>query len=132
MTERQIIKRQLLRFLVVGCTAVVIDLIVYTLLITVIPIPVAKTLSFLAGTVFAYFTNKLWTFDKPGRNHVEMFSFFLLYGTTLLVNVGVNQLTLYLFPGALGFAFLAATGTSTILNFIGQKWWVFRSRTTSE
>jgi putative flippase GtrA len=29
-------------------------------------------------------------------------------------------------PKWLLFAFLAATGTSTVLNFIGMKWWVFR------
>lgn len=91
-----------------------------------IPVAVSKTVSFLTGTLFAYFANKLWTFEKKERDHVEMLSFLILYGTTLVINVGVNQLTLWILPDWIGLAFLAATGTSTILNFIGQKWWVFR------
>lgn len=122
------IKRQLPRFLVVGSTAVLIDFLVYTVLIAFLPIATSKTVSFLSGTVFAYFANKLWTFEQKERDHVEMVSFFVLYGTTLLVNVSVNQLVLYILPGYILWAFLAATGTSTILNFIGQKWWVFRPK----
>lgn len=126
------ISRQLIRFLVVGSTAVLIDLLVYTLLITFLPIVIGKAVSFLSGTVFAYVANKLWTFEKNGRDHVEMLSFFALYGTTLLINVSVNQLVLYILPGYIIWAFLAATGTSTVLNFIGQKWWVFSKQANDQ
>lgn len=125
-TSAWLLRRQLSRFLVVGSTTVLIDFLVYALLIMFIPVAVSKTVSFLTGTLFAYFANKLWTFEKKERDHVEMLSFLILYGTTLVINVGVNQLTLWILPDWIGLAFLAATGTSTILNFIGQKWWVFR------
>lgn len=118
-------RTQLLRFLVVGCSAVLTDFLSYTLLLHFLTHAPAKTLAFIAGTIIAYVLNKYWTFEKPGHNHSELGRFIMLYTSTLGANVAVNATVLFLFPTAVLFAFLCATGTSTILNFIGQKWWVF-------
>ena len=119
-------KKQIKRFITVGCTAVVTDFIAYTLLQTVLDYLPAKALSFIAGTVVAYILNKHWTFEKKEKSHKEMFQFITLYTVTLGANVLVNQTSLYLFPQHILLGFLFATGTSAILNFIGQKWWVFK------
>ncbi len=118
-------RKQLLRFLVVGCSAVATDFVTYTLLLHILNHAPAKTLAFIAGTIVAYILNKYWTFEKPGANHAELSRFIMLYTSTLGANVAVNAAVLFLFPTAVLLAFLCATGTSTILNFIGQKWWVF-------
>jgi putative flippase GtrA len=118
-------QKQLLRFLVVGCSAVATDFVTYTLLLHLLAHAPAKTLAFIAGTIVAYVLNKYWTFEKPGTNHAELSRFVILYTSTLVANVAVNATALLIFPTAILFAFLCATGTSTILNFIGQKWWVF-------
>lgn len=120
------LKKELARFLVVGCSAVATDFLIYFTLLNILQHAPAKTISFIAGTIVAYIFNKYWTFEKPEQNHVEMFHFFTLYATTLGANVTINQLSLHIFPNYILLAFLAATGTSTILNFIGQKWWVFK------
>jgi putative flippase GtrA len=120
-------QKQLLRFLVVGCSAVATDFVSYTLLLHLLAHVPAKTLSFIAGTIIAYILNKYWTFEKPGTNHTELSRFVILYTSTLVANVAVNAAILILLPAAILFAFLCATGTSTILNFIGQKWWVFKT-----
>jgi len=124
--SRSPLKKQLSRFLVVGLSAVITDFTVYFILLTVLPHPPAKILSFIAGTLVAYIFNKYWTFEKPHRSNYELITFFLLYTVTLVANVGVNTLALNLLPQYTLLAFLCATATSTILNFIGQKWWVFR------
>lgn len=119
--------RQVLRFLVAGGSAVGTDALVYFLLVGVgFEKSFAKGLSFLSGTVVAYVINKFWTFERPERSLAEVFKFALLYGFTLGVNVGVNALVLALLPGQITLAFLCATGTSTVLNFLGQKFFVFR------
>jgi putative flippase GtrA len=120
-------QKQLLRFLVVGCSAVATDFVTYTLLLHLLAHAPAKTISFILGSIVAYLLNKYWTFAVPGKNHIEVAKFIILYTSTLGVNVAVNAAVLILFPHAVPFAFLCATGTSTILNFIGQKWWVFKS-----
>lgn len=123
-------RKQLLRFLVVGCSAVATDFVSYTLLLRFLDHAPAKTLAFIAGTIVAYTLNKYWTFEKPGSNRAELGRFVMLYASTLAINVAVNAGVLSLVPTAILFAFLAATGTSTILNFIGQKWWVFKKTET--
>lgn len=121
------LNQQLPRFIVTGVLAVLTDLCVYTVLVQLLfPIAVAKGTSFLSGTVLAFFLNKYWTFDKPDKSVKEAGQFLGLYMVSLGLNVLVNQGVLSVFPGAMAVAFLVATGTSTVVNFLGQKFWVFK------
>ncbi len=123
------LRKQIPRFIVTGISAVATDTIVYFILIHQFDHTFAKTISFFCGTVLAYGLNKHWTFEKKEKNNKELIGFLSLYGFTLLVNVGVNRLGLMMldgFPMHVVIAFLLATGTSTVLNFIGQKWLIFK------
>lgn len=126
---------ELKRFLVSGGSAVACDTIVYAVLFSLaMPPSVAKAISFIAGTVLAFFLNKFWTFKKPKRSHMEVVKFICLYASTLGANILVNRIALdqvasvvpALAPYSVQLAFFAATGTSTVLNYIGQKYWVFK------
>lgn len=126
------IRREITVFLVVGTLTVCVDYLVYQLLVSLrtVPIDVAKVISFIAGTLFAYFANKNWTFGAKNTSPASAVRFMLLYLLTLGVNVGVNALILGLFDGmpwALSVAFLAATAVSAILNFLGMKLLVFKT-----
>ncbi|MBX3073501.1 GtrA family protein [Candidatus Obscuribacterales bacterium] len=124
------------RFLVAGGSAVACDTAVYFLLLPFLPPSISKAISFIAGTIVAFLLNKFWTFKKPKRSHVEIVKFICLYLSTLGANVAVNRVMLDVAPTLIPmlkpyeaqFAFLAATGTSTVLNFLGQKFWVFKSK----
>ena len=118
-------KKELARFIIAGCSAVATDTLVYFIFLNFLSPSPSKAISFIAGTIVAFLINKYWTFKQPKHSWKEIIKFSILYATTLGVNVSVNHLTLFILPGALIIAFLAATGTSTVLNFIGQKWWVF-------
>ncbi len=122
----QELRKQLTRFLVAGLTAVGTDFGFYFLLINFMAKSPAKAISFIIGTVAAYLINKFWTFEKSRYSSWEIVKFIILYASTLMANVGVNKLVLLVLPGFVFLGFLMATGTSTVLNFIGQKWWVFR------
>lgn len=119
-------KKQLSRFLVAGLSAVGTDLALYAALLHWTAPSIAKAVSFLAGTVVAYVINKYWTFEKASSGLSDALKFGALYTATLGANVGANKLSLFVLPGAIPLAFLVATGTSTVLNFIGQKYWVFK------
>lgn len=120
------IRTEMGRFLLAGISAVATDMGTYYLLLIIMNPAPAKALSFLSGSVVAYVINKYWTFEVSARSYREMCRFSLLYLSTLVANVGVNKMTLNVLPKMVLVAFLAATATSTVLNFIGQKWWVFR------
>jgi putative flippase GtrA len=120
-------RRELAVFLVVGLMTVLVDLAVYrTVLVAGMgSVALAKATGFLAGTLFAYFANKAWTFGHARPAPGSALRFVLVYGATLLANVSVNASVLSLGAGTM-FAFLAATGVSAALNFAGMKFLVFR------
>ena len=119
------LKGELKRFLIAGLSAVGTDFITYYVMLNFLHHDIAKTLSFISGTVVAFVVNKYWTFERYEKGYKQIFQFIILYSTTLFINVIVNRLVLN-FAELVFLAFLIATGTSTILNFVGQKWWVFK------
>ncbi len=121
-------KQELLRFLLTGITAVATDLCSYYLLLSIIDINAAKAISFILGSVIAYFMNKMWTFENNSKVSSTVFQFSLLYSASFLANVVVNHLLIQWNTEMMIIAFIFATTTSTVLNFIGMKFWVFRSR----
>ncbi|MGE4457261.1 MAG: GtrA family protein [Arcobacteraceae bacterium] len=118
-------KKELKRFLVAGLSAVGTDLVTYYILLNFFHHDVAKAISFLLGTIVAFVINKYWTFEKHEKSYKEIFQFGLLYTFTLGANVIVNKLVLDN-TNIVFLAFLVATGVSTVLNFLGQKYWVFK------
>jgi len=86
-----------------------------------------KMVSFLLGTVFAFAANKWWTFESRRWSTFEAAAFAGLYASTMLVNVAVNRWVLEVAPpAAFVVAFVCATVSSTVLNFLGQKFIAFR------
>ena len=125
------IKRELAIFLVVGASTVLVDFISYRSLIgfQVMEVDMAKATGFLNGSLFAYFTNRFWTFGHKLHIPGSPTRFSALYASTLAANVLINALVLKLLTNveaAIQLAFLLATGVSACLNFLGMKLFVFR------
>ena len=122
---------EFLRFLIVGSTTVLIDLICYSILVYMgFNTYISKGVSFSIGTVFAYFANQTFTFRSSTAGSARFIMFSLLYLSTLVVNVLVNEFILDLTGRtSLSFvtAFVLATALSAILNFIGMKYIIFPS-----
>ena len=118
--------KQISRFSVAGLSAVAVDLLSYYLLINYLSYDISKTLSFVIGAVVAYVINKFWTFEKNNLSFKELVKFALLYTFSLIVNVYMNKLFLDITNNTIIIAFFVATGSSALINFIGQKWWVFK------
>lgn len=126
-------RRELARFLVVGSLTVLVDLIAYRSVLAsgLAAVAAAKAAGFLAGTVFAYFANRAWTFGHADAAPGSALRFALVYCATLLANVAVNAAVLAQGTGTTP-AFLAATAVSAVLNFAGMKYLVFRSPDSTE
>jgi putative flippase GtrA len=115
--------------LVVGTLSVLVDLGVYSTLATGarLAVSLAKAISYLAGVVVGFVLNKRWTFESSRRSWQEATTYLVLYAVTLSVNVGCNRLVLSLFGADhRPLAFIAATGVTTVLNFIGMRLVTFR------
>jgi len=128
----KLLEYEVTRFLIVGGTTVLIDLICYFILIyTGFDTPLSKGISFSIGTVFAYFANRNYTFKSSTAGFFKFAVFTLLYLSTLVVNVVSNEIVLKLtsqINASLMIAFLLATSLSATLNFIGMKYIVFNTQ----
>lgn len=121
----QIKAKELFRFLVGGGSAVITDYIVYQLLLSAfINMSLSKTVSYICGAVTGFIINKFWTFESKRFSKSEIFKYILLYTVTAGVNMEVNKIIMVML-GIPWFAFICATGISTCINFLGQKFFVF-------
>jgi len=130
-TLKKIIKKlfehELVKYVCVGGGAVLIDFIAYMIMIERLGFnhSISKGLSYIFGALFAFAINKLWTFESARKTHEAFIRFATLYATTFTANVLINALFLWLeFVPVVGFTF--ATATSVVLNYLGQKFWVFK------
>ena len=121
--------RSLLRFALVGGTAVLLDAVAYVLLQAAgVPVDVAKAVSFLIGAVFAYFANWRFTFGARRSRWSEVL-FVVVYALALALNVAANAgILAWLGTSTTDatIAFVVATGLSAAWNFIGMSLFVFR------
>lgn len=123
------IKKQLFRFTIAGIVVLLVDAATYSALLFFASPWHAKVIAFIFGTITSYALNKIWSFENTDSHARSWPKFATLYGLTLLLNVGINSLMIII-TGNVPLSYLVATGTSTITNFIGQKYWVFKTKTS--
>ena len=117
--------KEVLRFLVGGGTAVVVDFCIYRLLLLFSwNMDIAKMISFICGAGVGFIINKFWTFERKQFVIKEVLKYVALYTCTGVINAIVNRCTLNIINIQI-IGFLVATGVSTVLNFLGQKYVVF-------
>ena len=125
------LKTQILRFLITGGFAAVVDFGLYVAGLSVgLNVNVAKSLSFVAGTATAYLINRRWTFQAP-PSRARFVAVCMLYGLTYAVQVGINYVFYMQFedqPWRVPVAFVIAQGTATVINFVVQRAVIFRLR----
>ena len=119
-------RREILIFLFVGFTTVLIDFFVYIFLnkILLLSLNSAKAIGFISGTVFSFFANKLWTFNDKSQLGYSAPRYALLYTTTMSINVFLN-FSIFTLTENVEIAFLVATAVSAFSNFVGMKKYVF-------
>ncbi len=119
-------RREVLGFLVGGGSAVLIDFTTYHLMMYGgLERSASKAISYVLGAAVGFVINKFLAFDSRQFSSGEIVRYIILYALSALANTLTNSFVL-LFCSWTLFAFLCATGVSTILNFLGQKFYVFR------
>ena len=131
---QRIIQSQLVKFVLVGGFSAVVDFGSTALFTFAFGLSdgVAKALGFVLGTLTAYFINRRWTFqaEPSGRRFTITM---VTYGLTFIVQWGLYKVSI---PWLEGFdlnafwvraiSFVIAQGTATVLNFLIQKFLIFK------
>lgn len=126
------IRRQLSIFVLNGLISVSIAYLIYWALVSSgkIGINAANGLAYISGIAYGFLANRKWAFqDNELITGSKIVRYVALHVFTLTVNVLVNAIVFNLIRGMTGdmlFAFLVAISVTTILNFVGLKYWVFK------
>ncbi|MBM3381663.1 MAG: GtrA family protein [Betaproteobacteria bacterium] len=121
------LRHQIARFVVAGFTGLFTDLSVYRGLVALgAHVTPAKALGCVAGTIVVFFINRSWTFSSQRASLSQFVRFSMLYGASITVNTTLNTLGLHLLPEPWQVSFVFATGVSTVMNFLGSKFLVFK------
>ena len=129
------LRAQLVRFVLIGGLAALVDLGVFQLLL--LPglwAPLAKGVSFVLGTTTAYLLNVRFTFASSTGGRGRFLGFVVLYGSTFAVNVAVATLVLHLLgaptvdtpPLPALVSWFVAQACATTINFIVMRTVIFR------
>ena len=91
INEKNKLEYQILMFIVIGGLATIIDFIIYNYLLAFISINFSKLISMLVSSLFSYFMNKIFTFNK-GKNYNSKYliKFYIIFLLNLLTNIFVN------------------------------------------
>ena len=121
--------RQFMSYSMIGIISLLIDIIVYILLseFFLISKSLSKIISFILASINSFLGNKIFTFKLKSYNFREPLKFILLYSVSLIANSSTHDFFLNVFDGFL--PFIIASIVSIIINFGGQKLWVFKNKT---
>lgn len=125
VSNKTFIHIQLLRYVISGTIAIAIDLGVYFALSLAFPYAVSKAGGFISGSIVAFLLNKFWTFQRKELSFSQTIKFALLYCCSISINILSNAYLLTLTQQLL-LAFGLATTLSTLINYFGQRFWVFK------
>ena len=130
------LKTQAFRFILTGGLSAVVDLGLLSLfqLVFGLPVPIARTISFIAGTTTAYMINRRWTFQAESSTS-RFLAVVALYAVTFFINIGLQTFCSALFESwnwnealAMVLAYVIAQGTGTTINIIVQRTLILRAK----
>jgi putative flippase GtrA len=122
------VRREFVRFLIVGAMNTAISLGVYRALLALgVWYVVSAPIAWAAGVVNGYIWNLRWTF--AGRDTARARLLYALFGA---LGAGVASLLVLLFVRGVGLgkfeAYLAAVPLVTVSTFLANRYWTFSER----
>jgi putative flippase GtrA len=124
--------RQFIKFNFVGLLNTALDFAVFTLLTWLgVYYILAQCISYGVGMINSYTLNKYWTFAQKGRlEPKQAFRFIMLNLGSLLLSLGLLAIFRDQWMMKVLLAKLLTTVITTLVNYAGNKLWVFRVNET--
>ncbi|HEY4598256.1 GtrA family protein [Corynebacterium sp.] len=129
------LNQQIFRFILTGGLSAIVDFgstVIFTFLFG-LGDTVAKTIGFILGTLTAYMINRRWTFNAAPSTKRFVITM-ITYALTFVVQVGLYRLCIPWLEGmelsplvVRLISFVIAQGTATVLNFLIQRFVIFRN-----
>jgi putative flippase GtrA len=122
------IRREIVSYIIVGITSIVIDFLFYNFLTDIFYLDNSnsKRISYLIGSTSSFLLNKRITFKSPKKTFKEPILFSIVYFFSFVLNSFTHDIMLEYIDGS--YPFIVATFISVIINYIGQKFIVFKKK----
>jgi len=122
------IRREIIFYIIVGITSVVIDYLFYSFFTNIFYLDNSnsKRISYLIGSASSFLLNKRITFKSQKKNLKEPILFSMVYLLSFVINSLTHDIMLNYIDGS--YPFIIATFISVIINFLGQKFIVFKKK----
>jgi putative flippase GtrA len=140
--KRYLFIYQLAKFLLIGAFFAVFDLLILNFLMAwlgirkeeVIKYTIFVTLSFVIATIFKYFANKYWAFEKKEKVRIEkeFGIFFSVTAISGLIQIGIASFSFKFLVSIMSSLLAGNVGkilgiiVASIWNFLGYKFFVFK------
>lgn len=124
--KKKFLDKSVIKFLVVGGCCTFIDYSIYMMIVDKIGALGGKGISMGCSMIINYLLNKYWSFDaKKTKKGKEITRYIISQVANITVNMSVNFIVLSVI-GQKTIAFLCATGVAMIVNYLLQRFWVFK------
>tara|TARA_B100000214_G_C23779462_1_gene540652 strand:+ start:61 stop:477 length:417 start_codon:yes stop_codon:yes gene_type:complete len=122
------IRIQFIKYSLIGIVSLLIDFGIYIFAQSIISLSPsnAKIVSFITASINSFIMNKRITFNSKGLSFTQPIRFAILYIISLFFNSVTHDFVLKYSTDYL--PFISATVISVLINFTGQKYWVFRKK----
>ena len=124
---------QIIRFLIVGLSNFAISFAVYLLLLKAssglaLSGALSQLGSYLAGIVWSYTWNRVWTFESSAAVGSESARFFILQIALMVSSAGAIGIAVDALKLHATASWLVVMVFITLVNFVAMKRWVFRAK----
>ena len=123
-----VLKRELIYYIIIGTIVVLVDFLSYHFYYSTLSIDISnsKKISYITGGILSFFLKKIITFKSSKKNISEPLLFSIVYFLGFIFNSITHDLTLKFISG--NYPFYLATVVSVGINYLGQKFIVFKKK----
>lgn len=127
LPKYRLLKKELITYIFVGILAVLADFIFYKIFVFLgVENSIAKRVSFIFGAFISFFLNKKITFNSKSKSFTQPILFALIYLISFIINSITHDIIIKYFQ--INIAFASATCLSIVINYLGQKYIVFKKK----
>ena len=121
------ISAQIIKFLMVGIICTILNYICFLIFLHFFGIHflLASSFGYFIGLLFGYSLNRVWTFQSTANSLIYKFRYLWTYLLSLAVGLISLQALVKNYGLATEIANICVILITTILNFLGTKFWVF-------
>ena len=122
------IKKQFLKFVSVGLTSTVINYLVFYTLYSFFNSNYlfSSGTGYIVGVYAGFALNKGWTFEVEDNSIYFLVKYFITYTISLIISLILLRFFVITLGIMVEWANVIVIGFTTLANFIGTKYWVFK------